>query len=214
MALGVLDQARARAQVPFPPGRDHPDPGIERIGRQLEADLIVALAGGAMGDRVGADLVCDLDQPFGDQRPRDRGAEQICALVQRIGAKHRKNVVGNEGLAQVLDVDRCRPHQLGLGARRLELLALAEVGGEGHHLAAVAVLQPAQDHRGVEPPGIGQHHLPDAVWADAVHHDPPQAPQAHGPSGAVAGGHGAAPGRLVNRGAAGREPTPDFRCRT
>jgi hypothetical protein len=46
-----------------------------------------------------------------------------------------------------------------LVARRAELLALAEVGGEGHHLAAVGGLQPLQDHAGVEPAGIGEHDL-------------------------------------------------------
>jgi hypothetical protein len=43
-------------------------------------------------------------------------------------------------------------HHLGLLACRLQLLALAEIGGEGHHLAAVFGLQPFQDDRGVEPP--------------------------------------------------------------
>ena len=153
----VLDQLAARVQIPFAPGRDHLDPGIEGIGAQLEADLIVALAGRAMGDGVGADLMGDLDQPLGDQRPGDRGAEQIGALVQRIGAEHRQHVVAHELFAQVLDEDLRRAHQLGLFARRLELLALAQVGGEGHHLAAVAVLQPAQDDRGVEPAGVRQN---------------------------------------------------------
>jgi hypothetical protein len=50
---------------------------------------------------------------------------------------------------------------LGLGARRLHLLALADVGGEGDDLAAVLRLQPFQDDRGVEAAGIGEHHLFD-----------------------------------------------------
>ena len=36
-------------------------------------------------------------------------------------------------------------HLLSLGARGLELLALAEVGGEGDHLAAVGILEPLED---------------------------------------------------------------------
>src|SRR5262249_47295809 len=44
-------------------------------------------------------------------------------------------------------------------ARGLNLLALAEVGGEGDHLAAIRGLQPLQDDGGVEAAGIGQHHL-------------------------------------------------------
>ena len=96
----------------------------------------------------------------GDQRPGDRGAEQIGALVQRIGAEHRKHVVAHELFAQVLDEDLRRAHQLGLFARRLELLALAQVGGEGHHLAAVAVLQPAQMTEVSSPPEYARTTLP------------------------------------------------------
>jgi GAF domain-containing protein len=56
---------------------------------------------------------------------------------------------------------RCRSRldaqHLGLLARRLQFLALAEIGGEGHDLAAVLRLEPFQDDRGVEAAGIGEH---------------------------------------------------------
>ena len=114
-----------------------------------------------MGDRIGADLVGDLDLLLGDQRPGDRGAEQVLALVERIGAEHREHEVAHEFLAQILDEDvlRLDAEQQRLVARRLEFLALAEIGGEGDHLAAVGGLQPLQDDRGVEPARIGEHHL-------------------------------------------------------
>ena len=48
---------------------------------------------------------------------------------------------------------------LRLRARGLELLALADVGGEGDDLAVVDVLQPLEDDRGVEPAGVGEHDL-------------------------------------------------------
>ena len=145
LAIGIwccsanVDQRGARGESPFAPGRDDLDVGLERVGGELEAHLIVALAGRAVGDRVGADLARDVDQALGDQRPRDRGAEQILALVLRVGAEHREHVVAHELLAQVLDEDvlGLDAEQLGLAARRLELLALAEVGGEGDDLAAV-----------------------------------------------------------------------------
>ena len=68
-------------EVPFAPRRDHLHVGLERIVGELEAHLVVALAGRAVRDRVGADLLGDLDLLLGDQRPRDRGAEQILPLV-------------------------------------------------------------------------------------------------------------------------------------
>ncbi len=60
------------------------------------------------------------------------------------------------------------PRSSGLRARRLQLLALAEIGGEGHHLAAVGGLQPLQDDRGVEPAGIGEHDLVHALLSHSV----------------------------------------------
>ena len=139
--LGVVDQRGARGEAPFAPGRDDLDVGLERIGRELEPHLVVALAGRAVGDGVGADLARDLDQALGDQRPGDRSAEQIKALVLRVGAEHREHVVAHELLAQILDEDvlGLDAEHLGLGARRLQLPALAEVGGEGDDLRAIGL---------------------------------------------------------------------------
>jgi hypothetical protein len=69
--------------------------------------------------------------------------------------------VADELLAQVVDEDFLHAHHLGLLAGGLQLLALAEVGGEGHHLALIGVLQPAQDDRRIKPARIGEHHLLD-----------------------------------------------------
>src|SRR5690606_5106147 len=55
------------------------------------------------------------------------------------------------------------PEQLGLLPGRLQLLALAEVGCERHHLAAVGLLEPLEDDRRIEPARIGKHHLLDLV---------------------------------------------------
>jgi hypothetical protein len=44
-------------------------------------------------------------------------------------------------------------------ARRFQFLALAEVCGECHNFCAELGLQPFQDDRGVETPGIGKNDL-------------------------------------------------------
>ena len=134
-----------------------------------------------MGHRIGAGLGGDLDQPLRDQRPGDRGAEQIEPFVERVGAEHREDEVADEFLAHILDIDvlGLDPEQLGLGARRLQLFALAEIGGEGDHLAAVFGLQPLQDDRGIQPAGIGEHDLL-------------RGGSRHGPSGAAIGAEVAA----------------------
>src|SRR6185437_2786922 len=126
-----------------------------------EADLIVALAGGTVTDGVGADLAGDLDLPFGDQRPGDGRSEQIVPFVLRVGAEHREHEVADELLAQILDEDVLGPdaEHLGLAARRLDLLALAEVSREGHDLRVIFGLKPFQDYRSVEPARISEHDL-------------------------------------------------------
>jgi hypothetical protein len=114
-----------------------------------------------MGNRVGAGLMRDLDEALGDQRPGNRGAEQIGAFVEGVGAEHREHEVADELLAQILDVDLLDAHHLGLLAGRVELFALTEIGREGHDFSAVFELQPFQDDGGVEPAGIGEDDLLD-----------------------------------------------------
>ena len=157
--LGELQQPRAAGQLPLTPRRDDLDVGLQRIIAELEANLVVALAGRAMCHRIGSDLFGNLDLPLRDQRPRDRRAQQILAFIESIGAEHREDEVAHEGLAQIVHEDFLHAEHLGLLPRRAEFLALAEIGGERDHLAAIGYLQPAQDHAGVEAAGIGQHDL-------------------------------------------------------
>ena len=163
--FGEVEQRGARGQVPFAPGRDHLDVGLERVVAELEAHLVVALAGRPVAHGVGPHGPGDLDLLLGDQRPGDRRAEEVESLVLRVGAEHREHVVPHELVAKVFDEDvlGLDAEQQGLLPRRLQLLALAEVGREGHDLAAVSGLQPLQDDGGVEPPGIGQDDAADLL---------------------------------------------------
>ncbi len=157
--LRIGEQLLARGQVPLAPRREHADVRLERVVSKLETDLVVALAGCPVRDGIGAGRARDLDLALGDQRPRNRGPEQVLALVDRIGAEHRKHEITDEFLAQILDEDLLHAGGLRLRARGLELLALADVGGERHHFAAIGVLQPAQDDRRVEAAGISEDDL-------------------------------------------------------
>src|ERR1700741_2410484 len=98
---------------------------------------------------------------LGNQRPGDRGSQQVLALVHRVGAEHREDEVAHELLAQVLDeyVARLDAELQGFLLCRRKLPALADVGGEGHHFAAVLVLQPLQNDRGVETARVGEHYF-------------------------------------------------------
>src|SRR5829696_1218481 len=78
---GVVDRVLAAADVPLTPRRDDWQVGCERREGHLEPDLVVPLAGAAMGECIGADAARDLDLPLGDERSRHRGAEQVLPVV-------------------------------------------------------------------------------------------------------------------------------------
>src|SRR5262249_47772313 len=114
-----------------------------------------------VGYRIRADPFGDFDLLLRDQRARYRRAEQILPLVNRIRPEHWKHIIADELFAQILDEDvfRLDAEQQRLLPRRLEFLALTEIGGEGDDLATVSGLQPFQDDRRVKPARIGEHHL-------------------------------------------------------
>ncbi len=96
MLLGELEQLGARGQLHSAPRRDHLDVGLQRVIGEFEPDLVVALAGGAVADRVGAVFSARSNLMLGDQRTRDRGAQQVLALVERVGPEHREDEVLHE----------------------------------------------------------------------------------------------------------------------
>lgn len=56
------EQFRAALERPVAPRCDDLDVGVEGIGGEFETDLVVALAGRTMGDRIRARLAGDIDQ--------------------------------------------------------------------------------------------------------------------------------------------------------
>jgi hypothetical protein len=93
---GVIERIAAPADRPLAPRRNDAQLGIERHHRQLEAHLVVALAGGAVRDGVGAFEFGDLDQLLGDQRAGEGGAEQVVALVDGASLHRGEDVVGEK----------------------------------------------------------------------------------------------------------------------
>ena len=129
-------------QVPrwFAPGCDHFDVRVQGIRREFEPHLVVALAGGAVGDGAGAGLGGDFHQALGDQRAGDAGSEQVLAFVDGVGVEHRKDVVTHKLLGEILDVDLGNAHLLRLGTGLFDFLALADVRRERHHVRILGVL--------------------------------------------------------------------------
>ena len=153
-----FQQLGAAGQIPFAPRRDHLDRRVQGIGRQLEPDLIIALAGRPMGHGIGPGFMRNPHQMLRNQRPRDRGAKQIQPFVKCIGPEHRKDEIPHELFAHIHDVDilGLDPQQDRLLARWFKLFALAQIGSEGHDLAAIFGLQPFQDDRRIQTARIGE----------------------------------------------------------
>ena len=158
MFVGIGEQFFARQQVPLAPRCDHFYVGHQRVGTKFKPNLIVALAGGAVRYGVRVGFAGDFHQPLGNQRARDRGAEQIFALIHGVGAEHGKHKVAHEFFAQIVDenIAGLDAHFDGFGARRRDFFALTDVGGEGDDFAVIDILQPLQDDGGVEATGVGE----------------------------------------------------------
>ena len=125
-------------------------------------DLVVPLAGAAVGDRVAAVLPGGLHRQLADQGSPERGEERVAAAVEGVRLDRAQHVLVDELLAGV--------HQHGLDGAELLRLAgdhvpvlarLAEVDRQGDDLGAVALLDPLQHHAGVEAARIEQQHAAD-----------------------------------------------------
>ena len=130
--------------------------GSWRAHADVDAHLVVALAGTAVGDGGGAVLVRRLDELLGDQRPADRRRERVLVLVERVGHEGRQAVVLGELL---LGVDGHGGDGAGgLGARHdaRDVLDAADVDEAGDHVVAVLLLEPGDEGRGVETAGVGE----------------------------------------------------------
>ena len=126
MLGGELDLLVA-GHLPFAHRGDDLQVGGERLEGDVEADLVVALAGAAVGDGLGLVLAGGIDHQLGDERPAQRGGQRILALVHGAGHQGGPDEAIDEQVAGV-DGDGVDGAGLeGLLADRLDVLALAEV---------------------------------------------------------------------------------------
>ena len=164
MGLRVVDGLLAGADVPHAPRGDHVEVGREGLVGQLEAHLVVALAGAAVGDGVRAFLQGDLHLVLGLQGPGDGGAQQVLALVDGARAQQGEQEVLRELVAQVEEVELggARGHRLLLEAR--QVLVLPHVRADADDLGSLVVLlEPGDDDGGVQSPRVREDDLLHAL---------------------------------------------------
>ena len=100
---------KAAAEFLHPPGAITRTAGSQGLGGQLEAALVVPLARGPVDVGVGPDLAGDLQADLRDQRPGDRRAQQVDALVLRLPLQDGKGEVAAQFLLGVDDPRRAAP---------------------------------------------------------------------------------------------------------
>ena len=151
LAQRVLDLLVARPD-PVAERRDHAQAGVDRLEGELEAELVVPLAGAAVHDRLGAELDRKLGDRLRDHRPRERGDERVLALVERVRLDRAGALLLGEGGLAVDEDDVVGAGGAAALDRRLEVELLADVDQDGDDLveAVPVLLQPADDAAGVE----------------------------------------------------------------
>ena len=81
VGVGEIDSVFAALDVPDAPWRDDLRFWAQGLDGELETHLVVAFAGGAVGDVVCPFLLGHFNQRLGDQRTGAAGAEQVAAFV-------------------------------------------------------------------------------------------------------------------------------------
>ena len=99
----ILPALESVAELGQPPWGNDLDARLERVEGQLEADLVIALAGAAMRHEVAVLLLCNADLGAGDDRAGERGAEEVAALVRGIALDSAEAQLLDEFLLQVED---------------------------------------------------------------------------------------------------------------
>ena len=128
--------------------------------RQLEPHLVVALAGAAVRQCVATGFQRHFGLPFGEQRPRNRSAEQIFVLVHRAGAHQLPQVLRDELLAHVFHIHFGSAGLEGLLFQPIQLFAaLPYVAANGHYLAAVMLFEPRNDDGCIQAAGVSQRYF-------------------------------------------------------
>ena len=95
-----------------PQRRDHTHAREVGLERELESQLVVALAGAAVDDRLGADLLGDLGDGLRDDGARERRDERIAVLVEGVRLDRLRALVVGEGVLESTSMTSAAPAAL------------------------------------------------------------------------------------------------------
>ena len=125
--------------------------GGHRGDGHFETDLVVALAGAAVGDGRGTEFARCLDQVLGDDGAREGGDEGVLAFVEGVGLERGHAVLVCEFVAGVGNVGFDGTTVESALTNDLEVFAsLADIDGDGDDLAAGLLADPSDGDGGVQ----------------------------------------------------------------
>ncbi len=159
MFLRVGNGVFAGIDVPLAPRRDDLYIGRDGFVRQFETHLVIAFAGAAVREAVGAEFQCNLGLAFGDDGPRHGSSQQISVFVNGAGAERRPNVVAHKFFAQIFNERGGCAGGERFFAGGFQVFLLADVADHGDNFAAIIFLEPRDDDGGVQSAGIGEYNF-------------------------------------------------------
>ncbi len=163
MAFRVSDELGAAGELVAPffhaPWRNHLETRRKGVYGELEAHLVIALAGGAVGDGVGSFRDGQIDHGLRDAGAGDGRAEQIAPFIESVGLEHGENVVGGEIRLEIADDTFGGSCRQGFGLQSIQLLRLTYVGAEGDDFGVVLLLEPHQKNGCVKATGVCENDL-------------------------------------------------------
>ena len=150
--LDVTGQRQVANRADCPQGR------VDGRDGNLETHLIVTLAGAAVGDGVGAELVGGAHEVLGDQRTGDGGDQRVHALVHGVGLQGLHAVLVGELVAGVnhIRLDGTAGERTVLDGLQT-FAALADIEGHRDDVLAGTILEVRDGHGGVKATGICEY---------------------------------------------------------
>ena len=162
LCLGIGDLFLTGLKFPGSPRGDDLHVGSVCLDGELKTHLIVALAGAAVADGVGALCQRDFYNSLGDNGTRKGGAQKIFALIDSACLDGGEHIFLHKFLVQILDIELGSAGGDRLFLQAVQLGALSHIAGNSDDLAVVIVFfQPRNDNGGVQTAGIGENDLFD-----------------------------------------------------
>ena len=155
VGVGIGDLVGTALQVPLANRGDNLELGVEGLDGGLKTDLVVTLAGAAVGDVGSAKLVGDLNKLLGKQRARQGGEQRILVLVHGVCCDGLSQELIRELVAQVehLAIENAQVERLLLLGIQSGLF-LAHVAADTNDIEILLVLEPFDTYGCIKTTGI------------------------------------------------------------